>query len=613
MIGELKSLELLWLHLASNQRYESLIEDMDFQVFGERLSNEGLSFLTQGLPSIGKALDRFHSTQEWVPPVGFTTHLVTITKIGHAGEESILSVNVPYFLGRAIESALAGNPTAVDCVRQLSYLFYKLEVPHDKGVTDRFLDRFIQTDLELGQFRFDDQTYYEFDDRVFLGRLIKTMKGLISRILGNEDPRDIVPSHGSGATACRTPNHQKYHLLRYYPSLDGFFPYGDYFFFNHSHLCDEMDKLEQSLPCDPKARVCLVPKDSRGPRIISCEPAELMFIQQGLMRKLYGILEKHPLTRGQLNFTDQTINRFLAQQGSLFNTYATIDLADASDRVSLSLIRAVFPPIWVEALEACRSEYTVLPDGREIKLNKFAPMGSSCCFPVEALVFWACAKAALHIRSGFGTHPVYVYGDDIITHPRDSRCVIESLESVGLLVNRDKCFLSGPFRESCGGDYYNGIDVTPVRLRHFPSMAGTRFETTADFINNLIDKFGYDSVYNIVHLFEHHLGYAYPRTLMVLPGTIRAPLCASNDVMFRRRWNKSLQRYEHRILQLVCKVKQHHPANWSELLRKELSRGLTSVPDRYLNPLAIADSKLDPGHYTDTHSVCTKWVWTWLG
>ncbi len=619
------SYQSLWLALASNQRYSPFVKVSDKEYFVERCAGEGLLFLTQGLPSIGKAIDNYHSTTKWVPPSGFeTTEMVPVPKDGYAS--SVLfdqAIDIPNFLSLAIMNALDGNSAAVDCVRQLSYLFYKLEVPYEKEVESACLDQFVSTDLELASFLGDvpefspgarDRRSWNADfNRV--ETTVALMRDFIGRVLCNVDPLDIRPSHGGGATACRTPNWDKYHLLRYFPKLDDVFPYSDYFFFNSSHLVDELEKLEAAPHSDPKARVCLVPKDSRGPRIISCEPAELLFIQQGLMRKLYGTLDTHPLTRGQFNFTDQQINRYFARLGSLNDSWATIDLAEASDRVSLELVRRVFPPRWFEALSACRSESTVLPDGREVKLNKFAPMGSSCCFPVEALVFYACAVAALDIAGMFHhSRNVFVYGDDIITPPEVSLDVIEALESIGLKANRNKCFVHGPFRESCGGDYHLGMDVTPVRLKKPLRDSLIFMESAADFANNLIAKFGYEDSHQMIRIIESTVGYPFPRTLLDLPGTLRVEPCSANNVHFKRRWNKEFQRYEHRLPRLASKITQRHPANWSELLRKELTRGFsTSTPDPYASRVAILDSALDPGQYTDPHAVLIAWRWMWLG
>ncbi len=605
-MGDLKSLCLLWTHLARNQRYRPFIQEFDIQTFERRATNEGLVFLTQGLPLIGKSLDRFHSTKEWKPPEGFTLRTCLLEDSGiHPLGSFTPETQVPIFLGEAIEAALRGNPVAVDCVRQMSYIFYKLEVRYEESVVVEFLERFKRTDCGIRDV-FDSDDYN-------VNYLLSRMKKLIGRVLCNSDPFDIVPSHGGGATACHTANWDKYHKLRYFPKLDDVFPYSDYFFFSYTHLSDELGLLEEADISAPQARICLVPKDSRGPRVISCEPAELMFIQQGLMRRLYETIESHPITRGRVNFIDQTINRSLAWAASIDNACATIDLSDASDRVSLELVRRVFPTNWLEALEACRSETTVLPNGEIVKLNKFAPMGSSCCFPVEALVFWACAEAACQIQDGRSSHSVFVYGDDIIIPSHIAEVVIHSLESIGLLVNRDKCYVDGPFRESCGGDFYLGVDVTPVRYRKTLGLSGTMLDTSADFINNLVMKFGYAECSSIILLIENELGYVFPRTELALPGTIRTSASASNDVFFRRRWNNNLQRYEHRILRTTNSITQRHPPNWGELFRKQLSLRVNKQPDRYVNQVAILDSKLDPGQYTDPHSFRTKWAWSWLG
>jgi len=609
MNGSLKSLCLLWTNLAQNQRYGPYINSRDITTFNERVAKEGITFLTTTLPKIGKALDRFHSTSEWTLPIGFKGHLVPIhfgAKLGSTSDFSVVSI--PVFCGVAIKGALEGDSIAVDCVRQLSYIFYKLEVEYDQELVSEFLASFRKVDAEL--FSVDDMPLGSCQMAI-----VNNMRRIISRVLCNTDPTNIRPCHGSGATACRTKNWDKWHELRYFPKLDATFPYPDYFFYSSSHLVDDLKLLEVSEYSDPQARVCLVPKDSRGPRVISCEPAELMYIQQGIMGSLYETLETHPTTRGQINFTDQGINRELARLGSLFGGHATIDLSEASDRVSLSLIRQVFPPNWVEALEACRSESTILPDGSIVKLNKFAPMGSSCCFPVEALVFWACAQATIQIQKPRETGTkVFVYGDDIVFETHLYETITMGLESVGLIVNRDKSYFKGPFRESCGGDFHNGMDVTPVRVRKTFDSSATSLSSSADLCNLLITKFGYDTVVPILDFIQDEVQYVYPRTEEKLPVSLRVPSRAINDAHFKKRFNIPLQRSEYRILTTSHHIRQRRPSNWGELLRKELTRKYRErVQEPYQNPLAIVDSVLEPGEYADPHSVHTKWVWAWLG
>lgn len=616
MNGNLKSLHLLWVALAANRRYSPYMKPGDFTEFSRRCEHEGITFLTTTLPRIGKALDAFHSTTEWIAPVGFK-----------ADKDS-----VPLFMGTAIKSALSGDSLAVDCVRQLSYVFYKLDVPHDPSLVQQFADQFVKVDSDLAD-------AIDFDD-LFTSKLLACMRRLIHRVLANADPLDIRPCHGSGATACRTKGHDKWHKLRYYSKLDAVFHYPDYFFFNYSHLSDEMEKLEQSEDREPRARVVYVPKDSRGPRVISCEPAEMMYIQQGLMRLLYDTIETHNLTRGQINFSDQSLNRRLARDGSLHGTWATMDLSEASDRVQNRLVMEIFPPRWVAALQACRSEETELPDGRIVKLNKFAPMGSSCCFPVEALVFWACAQASIHMRrnvelygplqddglydyttshnyADLGKFPslsshatVHVYGDDIVVPSHFVETVTVGLEKIGLMVNRSKTYSKGPFRESCGGDYHKGCDVTPVKLKKHFWKSHTAVSIGADLANLFIAKFGYTDSLKLISVIEELIGYVFPRSTMPRPGVLLSDPCASNDVFFARRFNRRLQRYEHRILGFHAKVLTLREPNWSELLKKELTR--ESVRYSAVNP-NFQGGNLAPGEYTVPRSVRTKWDWVWLG
>lgn len=587
-LGDLKSLRLFWTILAKNHRYRHLLDAKDIDVFNQRAEEEGTYFLTTALPTIGKALDAFHATTVWKAPEHF--------KCDGDG--------IPIFLGLPIRLALDGNSLAVDLVRQLTFLFYKLEVDYDGDTVSQFIERFIRTDHDL-------DVAYDLRNNPVTQSHVATMRRIIARVLVNEDPLDIRPCHGSGSTACRTVNSDKWHVLRYFPKLDAVYHYPDYFFYSSTHLVDEMGKLEDSVESVPMARVVLVPKDSRGPRIISCEPAELMYIQQGLMRKMYRILENHPLTRGQINFTDQTINQSLAREGSINDSWATLDLSDASDRVSFRLVRDIFPSNWFECLQACRSDSTLLPDGVIVELKKFAPMGSSCCFPVEALVFWASAQATMQ-RIGM-KGPAFVYGDDIIVDPAFAGPVIEDLHRLGLVVSPEKTFVKGPFRESCGGEYHSGSDVCPVRVRKAFGTSNTSISTGSDLANNLIAKFGYEDAKPLIDLIEKANGYVYPRTELSIPNSVRFGACASNDVFFNRRWNKNLQRFEHRILQLSTVSLEMRERTWCELLRLELS--VESRRDTAGNSLDWdkTQSILEPGKYAATHSARQKWAWVWLG
>jgi hypothetical protein len=174
----------------------------------------------------------------------------------------------------------------------------------------------------------------------------------------------------------------------------------------------------------------------------------------------------------------------MARIGSRDGTLATLDLSDASDRVSNQLVRAMlvdFP--WLSAaVDATRSRKAAvdLPEGQVIhRLGKFASMGSALTFPVEAMVFVTCVFLGIERALNRRLTPrdvqslkgrVRVFGDDIIVPVEYVREVVASLEHFGALVNSGKSYWNGRFRESCGGDFFAGDDVSIVRVRRlFPT------------------------------------------------------------------------------------------------------------------------------------------------
>lgn len=216
-------------------------------------------------------------------------------------------------------------------------------------------------------------------------------------------------------------------------------------------------------------RIAIVPKEYDKGRIITIMYNELMYIQQGWKTVLYEWVERHPETRGQVNFTDQGFNQREALTGSRSGKTSTIDLKSASDSVSAGHVSVCFDErmsnllllLRPHRLEALMNDGSVLCSD---DVRMYAPMGSALCFPVEALVFWSCVKATLELAGCWDT--VLVYGDDIIIPTDFYDIVITALSELGFVVNRSKSFGTGPFRESCGVFALNGVDVsTPFRIK----------------------------------------------------------------------------------------------------------------------------------------------------
>jgi hypothetical protein len=255
--------------------------------------------------------------------------------------------------------------------------------------------------------------------------------------------------------------------------MESVFPFSDWFslYYNEDHLA-QWDLAEHRDII--QAKVIDVPKDTRGPRLICVHPAEAIWAQQGVRRELERAISlnrdaKGPWPKGHIHFDDQTVNGTIALLSSKSRRYATIDMKEASDRISDVLVQVLFGDKY-KYFGCCRAQEFLIPKLGGLAnlrgpLNCYAPMGNATTFPVQSLVFWAICVASLQYRGFHQPGAVFVFGDDIIIPSECAEFVIHDLETFGLLVNRTKSFWRGAFRESCGTDAFNGVDVTPVRWK----------------------------------------------------------------------------------------------------------------------------------------------------
>ena len=205
-----------------------------------------------------------------------------------------------------------------------------------------------------------------------------------------------------------------------------------------------------------RGRVDFVPKSAKTDRTISVEPMLNSFVQLGI-----GTYMASQLAKEGVNIRDQTLNQRLAREGSLSGGLATLDLSSASDTIASGLVESLFPLDWWSFLRTFRTGVSSSPDG-VVKLEKFSSMGNGFTFPLETLLFYslayACCRAEDHKL-------VNAYGDDIIVPTYAVPLLTKTLCSLGFIVNRKKSFSEGPFRESCGKDYYSGIDIRPCYMK----------------------------------------------------------------------------------------------------------------------------------------------------
>jgi len=532
----------------------SLPSARDVATLLHRVKHEGDSFCTITLPALGSALEQGLAKGKLQPTdaTGF--------RFNRQG-------TIPLFLGGlfelvfSLDGTLLESPdvSAIADIRMICGLLKKPKAlctePRMRKAYSRFIE--IESDLE----RFDDVcgSYNPLLRRISDLLWVPMFRGI--------SPETFVSHHGPGATAERKSKNSRFAITTWnYRSLDTF-PL-DLHVIPNWGFADDLERVE--LLSDPAAsqatedlfysqfygktyrwgnplgndnivggfeepvRVIAVPKTKKGPRIIAIEPSHVQYMQQGVKDFLYAKLERYKLTRKSVHFTHQTLNRNAARLASLDGKMATLDLSDASDRVHNELVRNIFgsSAIW-PYLQSCRSKYAKLPYNElPVKLRKFASMGSALCFPVEAMVFYTVIQCALHhyykVTPSVRTLERFsdlidVYGDDIIVPSEASAIVVQSLEAYGLKVNASKSFSTGRFRESCGGDYFNGSEITPVYLRTYIPDRTTAFDpTVAESLvatSNQLYRAGYWKTCQLLRdWIEDWLGYTIPKSSYEGPG-----------------------------------------------------------------------------------------------
>jgi hypothetical protein len=86
-------------------------------------------------------------------------------------------------------------------------------------------------------------------------------------------------------------------------------------------------------------------------------------------------------------------------------------------------------------------------------------MGNGYTFCLETDVFLSIARAGVNAFARYAGRPelhdqAWVYGDDVIVPVDAYATVVDFLEACGIVVNSDKSYNTGSFRESCGFDWF---------------------------------------------------------------------------------------------------------------------------------------------------------------
>jgi len=297
------------------------------------------------------------------------------------------------------------------------------------------------------------------DDTVILpvvryGPFVEKCRSIIASIIGDIPKSMTLGSFSGGASTSRSRTisspAEKYvgkaHITR--ACLD-MFDQSDYpVWFGTSPLSLEVVK---------GANIFTVPKNAEIDRVACKEPDINMFLQKGAGRQI-----RNCLRRVGVNLQDQSVNRKLAQVGSDTGHLATLDLSSASDTVSFELVFQLLPIVWFDYLNSIRSPGVNI-DGSFHDCEMFSSMGNGFTFELESLLFYALARTTAYFTGTKGV--ISVYGDDLIIPSSMYREFAHVLFYFGFSPNALKSFHEGPLRESCGGHYWNGCDITPFFVR----------------------------------------------------------------------------------------------------------------------------------------------------
>nr|UJQ85379.1 MAG: hypothetical protein 3 [Leviviridae sp.] len=377
--------------------------------------------------------------------------------------------------------------------------------------------------------------------------------------------------HGPGAVAEKLKNWEKSEFQNWPAKLQGTFPY---------EFVGQMpgDLRERPINHEKASVLYCVPKTYKGPRLIAAEPAAHMWCQQSTKTFLEDQIKSSKVLRGFIDFKDQSKSGDLVLAASLDRKLATVDLSDASDRLSCWTVERVFrrSPSVLRALHAARTRHLrddISKVPSFLRLKKFATQGTAVTFPVQSIVFLCIALgvtldgkitrqkiAKLH-------NQVRVYGDDIIIPRHGYVRLVAVMDALGLKVNLAKSFVNGHFRESCGTDGYLGYCVTPVSPTTLIADSPASCQAVVDTINNLFNK----GLWNASDSLRALLPARIQRGIRTVGkrDTGFAGLTTysgSDESHLAKRWNSRLHRYEVRVWGVSPQTRQRDRQGYSALL-----------------------------------------------
>lgn len=398
------------------------------------------------------------------------------------------------------EATLAADVKAPDsyrfkCDYQVSSIFKRYRFEQDLFSDDELDEMAIAKFVET-QDRICCHTSDRYGETTW--RVIKYAQIYIAKVLGeySDEEHRALSKFGRRASV-GIPARHACEAARWELPLSGSKAQIDWFDSEMSHVDSVQEYWIRQLDSDPNRsiyqevdylKLTLVPKTFKARRVIMPNTTIGSYMSYGL-----GTMIRRRLKRIGYNISDlQERHKSYARSASIHEQWVTADLSSASDTISDELVKLLVPRDWYEIFTACRIPKVKLPDGTVIDSFTHCTMGVGYTFPLQTLVFLSLLKAIEFdiAPSKFDKRLISVYGDDLIYSRRMHDTVAHVFDQLGFILNVDKTFSEGHFRESCGGDYHCGVDVRPFQPQNGSATVDRIvYEATLyKFVNTLLTR-----------------------------------------------------------------------------------------------------------------------------
>jgi len=371
--------------------------------------------------------------------------------------KTALDVGISNFRLASFPGRMAVSPLLYKCDYQLETLFKRYRFQNDM---------YSQRELETTSWEKFQQTQLRLDTPIvetpFLNVVLRNARKIAKEILGEYDLEEHMSRCAFGKRACVGTGYGDSNLhIKLSRPLTGSIEHIRWFkeYLKTDTLLLDTIKEAQG-KTKPSFRICrelkmtLVPKSYKALRSVMPDTLCGSFYTRGLGEVLALRLKSAGLNIRTL----QERHGILAQRSSVRGHLVTADLSAASDSITTWLLRRVLPGPWYRVVTHGRIPF-IRYKRSSLRMNTVLTMGLGHTFPLQTLIFYSLLESIRRLKSI--RTKCSVYGDDLIYPKGIHNLVRYVFPRINLNLNGDKTYAETPFRESCGSDYYRGVDVRP--------------------------------------------------------------------------------------------------------------------------------------------------------